>query len=452
VATTTSIELKTDVPGPRSRAILERKARVVAEPLSIYLPLVIADGRGPILTDIDGNSFIDFTGGIGCLAVGHSHPRVVESVQEQIARFGHTDFTIVPYENYVELAERLCEAAPISGELRAGFFNAGAEAIENAIKFARSYTKRPAVIAFDGGFHGRTLMALSLTSKTHPYKAGLGPFAPEVYRVSFPDEHRGPDGKTALAELERAFKTRVAADEVAAIVLEPVQGESGFVTPPREFVAGVRRIADEHGIVLVVDEVQTGFGRTGRLFAIEHFGVEPDLMTVAKSIAAGLPLSGVIGRAEIMDSPPDSAIGGTYVGNPVCIAAAHAVLDVIEEERLVERAQEIGEVLRSRMDAWGERFDFVGPVRGIGAMLAVEIVKPGGNEPDPDRATAIVEGATARGLLLLKAGIHGNCIRVLVPLVIADEQLDEALGAWEEALAASGATDSAPVDPEAATT
>jgi 4-aminobutyrate aminotransferase/(S)-3-amino-2-methylpropionate transaminase len=452
VATTTSIELKTDVPGPRSRAILERKERVVAEPLSIYLPLVIEDGRGPILTDVDGNSFIDFTGGIGCLAVGHSHPRVVEAVQEQIARFGHTDFTIVPYENYVELAERLCEAAPISGELRAGFFNAGAEAIENAIKFARSYTKRPAVIAFDGGFHGRTLMALSLTSKTHPYKAGLGPFAPEVYRVSFPDEHRGPDGKTALAELERAFKTRVAAEEVAAIVLEPVQGESGFVTPPREFVAGVRRIADEHGIVLVVDEVQTGFGRTGRLFAIEHFGVEPDLMTVAKSIAAGLPLSGVIGRAEIMDSPPDSAIGGTYVGNPVCIAAAHAVLDVIEEERLVDRAQEIGEVLRSRMDAWGERFDFVGPVRGLGAMLAVEIVKPGGNEPDPDRATAIVEAATARGLLLLKAGIHGNCVRVLVPLVIMDEQLDEALGAWEEALAASGATDAAPVDPEAATT
>jgi 4-aminobutyrate aminotransferase/(S)-3-amino-2-methylpropionate transaminase len=452
VATTTSIELKTDVPGPRSRAILERKERVVAEPLSIYLPLVIEDGRGPILTDVDGNSFIDFTGGIGCLAVGHSHPRVVEAVQEQIARFGHTDFTIVPYENYVELAERLCEAAPISGELRAGFFNAGAEAIENAIKFARSYTKRPAVIAFDGGFHGRTLMALSLTSKTHPYKAGLGPFAPEVYRVSFPDEHRGPDGKTALAELERAFKTRVAAEEVAAIVLEPVQGESGFVTPPREFVAGVRRIADEHGIVLVVDEVQTGFGRTGRLFAIEHFGVEPDLMTVAKSIAAGLPLSGVIGRAEIMDSPPDSAIGGTYVGNPVCIAAAHAVLDVIEEERLVDRAQEIGEVLRSRMDAWGERFDFVGPVRGLGAMLAVEIVKPGGNEPDPDRATAIVEAATARGLLLLKAGIHGNCVRVLVPLVIMDEQLDQALGAWEEALAASGATDAAPVDPEAATT
>ena len=438
MATTTSIQLKTDVPGPQSQAILDRKERVIAAPLSIYLPLVIDEGRGAILTDVDGNSFIDFTGGIGCLAVGHSHPRVVEAAQDQAARFTHTDFTIVPYENYVELAERLCELVPISGEVRAGFFNSGAEAVENAIKFARAYTKRPAVIGFDGGFHGRTLMALSLTSKTHPYKAGLGPFAPEVYRVSFPDPYRGPDDATALAELERAFKTRVAAEEVAAIVMEPVQGESGFITPSREFVQGVRRIADEHGIVLVIDEVQTGFGRTGHMFAIEHFGIEPDLVTVAKSVAAGFPLSGVIGRAEIMDAPGDSAIGGTYVGNPVCIAAALAVLDVIDEERLVERAVELGDTIRSRMEAWVERFDFVGDVRGLGAMLAIDIVRDQGSKaPDAERATAIVDAASARGLLLLKAGIHSNCIRVLVPLVITDEQLDEALGAWEEALTAS---------------
>ncbi len=455
MATTRSIDVRTEVPGPKSRAILERKERVIAEPLSIYLPLVIAEGRGAMLTDVDGNTFIDFTGGIGCLAVGHSHPRVVEAAQEQVGRFTHTDFTIVPYENYVELAERLCAAAPIGGELRAGFFNAGAEAVENAIKFARSYTKRPAVIAFDGGFHGRTLLALSLTSKTHPYKSGLGPFAPEVYRVSFADPYRGPDAAAALAELERAFKTRVAAEEVAAIVLEPVQGESGFVVPPREFVEGVRRLADEHGIVLVVDEVQTGFGRTGRLFAIEHFGVEPDLITVAKSIAAGLPLSGVVGRAEIMDAPGDSAIGGTYVGNPVAIAGALAVLDAIDEEGLVERAVEIGETMRARMEGWRERFQAVGDVRGLGAMLAVELVRDRATkEPDPELATAVAEAAAERGLLLLKAGIHGNCIRVLCPLVVTDEQLDEALAVWEEALeAASAGRGAAPaLDERAATT
>jgi 4-aminobutyrate aminotransferase/(S)-3-amino-2-methylpropionate transaminase len=452
MATMTSIQLKTDIPGPKSKAVLDRHERTIAEPLSIYLPLVISEGRGALLTDLDGNTFIDFTGGIGCLAVGHSHPRVVEAAQEQAALFTHTDYTIVPYENYVGLAERLCAAAPISGEVRAGFFNSGAEAVENAVKFAKSYTKRPAVIAFDGAFHGRTLMAMSLTSKTHPYKAGLGPFAPEVYRVSFADPYRGPDTETALAELRRAFKTRVAAEEVAAIIFEPVQGESGFITPPLEFVQGVREIASEHGIVLIVDEVQTGFGRTGTMFAIEQFGIEPDLMTVAKSVAAGYPLSGVVGRAEIMDAPGDSQIGGTYVGNPVSIAAAHAVLDAIEEERLVERATEIGDTIRQRMEAWSERFSCIGDIRGLGAMLAIEIVRDRDTrEPDADLATSIVEAASARGLLLLKAGLYGNCIRVLTPLVVTDEQLDEALGAWEEAFAE--ATGSHPhVDSAASTT
>jgi 4-aminobutyrate aminotransferase / (S)-3-amino-2-methylpropionate transaminase / 5-aminovalerate transaminase len=422
MATTKTIDIRTELPGPRSREILDRKERVVADPLSVYLPIVIAEARGATITDVDGNTFVDFAGGVGCMNVGHSNPRVVEAIREQAERFTHTDFTIVPYENYVALAERLGELVPISGDVHAAFFNAGAEAVENAVKFARAHTGRPAVIAFEGGFHGRTLLALSLTSKTHPYKAGLGPFAPETYRAAFND----------LDDVERAFKMRVAAEDVAAIVFEPVQGESGFIPAEQEFVAGLRRICDEHGIVLVADEVQTGFCRTGRVFAMEHYGIEPDLIVIAKSVAAGVPLSGVLGRAEIMNAPGDSAIGGTYVGNPVAIAAAHAVLDVIAEDRLAERAAEIGEQIRTRMENWRERFSAIVDVRGLGAMLAIELGRDG--RPDPDAATRIAEAALRRGLLLLKAGIHGNCIRVLVPLVIAEGELDEALSAWEQAL------------------
>ena len=432
---TRAIELRTEIPGPRSAEILARKERVVADPLSVYIPVVIAEGRGATLTDVDGNTFIDFTGGIGCLNVGHSHPHLVAAAQEQLARFSHTDFTIVPYEVYVTLAERLIDLVPISGPAKAAFFNAGTEAIENSIKFARTYTGRPAVIAFEGGFHGRTLLSLSLTSKTHPYKAGLGPFAPEIYRLPFAQDYRGPDARTALAALERALVTQIAAESVAAIVIEPVQGEGGFVVAPQEFMTGVRRICDEHGIVLVVDEVQTGFARTGKLFAIEHYDVEPDLITLAKSIAGGLPLSGVIGRAEIMDAPPDSAIGGTYVGNPVAQAAALAVLDVIEDEGLVERAVLIGETIRSRMLAWQERFREIGDVRGLGAMLAIELVRDRETkEPAPELATQIAETAVRNGLLLLKSGIYSNCVRVLLPLVISDAELDEALSVWEQAI------------------
>jgi len=435
MATTRSIRLQTDVPGPRSVQILERSARVVADPLSIYLPVVVAEGRGATLTDVDGNTFIDFAGGVGCLNVGHAHPRVVDAVQEQAARFLHTDFTIVPYEVYVTLAERLLSVAPLAGPAKAAFFNSGAEAVENAVKFARAYTKRPAVIAFEGGFHGRTMLAMTLTSKTHPYKAGLGPFAPEVYRVPFPNTYRGIDARSALAALEAAFSTQVARETVAAIILEPVQGEGGFVVPPAEFVQGVREICDREGIVMIADEVQSGYGRTGKMFAIEHFGVEPDLITVAKSIAAGLPLSGVLGKAAIMDAPGDGAVGGTYVGNPVAQAAALAVLDVFEDEGLVERAGRIGETVRGRMTAWQERFPQIGDVRGLGAMLALELVRdPATKEPAPELASRVAEEAAKRGLLLLKAGVHANCIRVLCPLVITDAELDEALGAWDEAL------------------
>ncbi len=437
MAVTRSIELRTEVPGPRSREIIERKERVIAEPLGLYVPVMIDEGHGAMLTDVDGNTFVDFMGGIGCLAVGHSHPRVVAAVQEQAAKFFHTDFTILPYEVYVEYAERLLALTPFSGPAKAAFFNSGAEAVENAVKFARGYTKRQAVIAFEGGFHGRTLMALSLTSKTHPYKAGFGPFAPEVYRVPFPFEYHGITVADSLGALERAFSTQVAAETVAAIVVEPEQGEGGFVPAPAGFLEGLRAICDREGILLIVDEVQTGFGRTGKMFAIEHYEVEPDLMTLAKSIAGGLPLSAVVGKAEIMDCLPDNSVGGTYVGNPVALAAAVAVLDVFEEEGLVERAQHIGETMRARMLGWQERYDAIGDVRGLGAMLAVEYVEDRETkEPAPAIATRVAEEAAKRGLLLLKAGIHSNCNRVLCPLVITDAELDEALGAWEDALAA----------------
>jgi 4-aminobutyrate aminotransferase/(S)-3-amino-2-methylpropionate transaminase len=438
MAATRAIELRTAIPGPRSQEIVARIDRSVASALSVYLPIVAASGSGATLTDVDGNTFIDFAGGVGCLNVGHAHPHVVEAVQEQAARFLHTDFTIVPYEVYAELAERLLALAPFRGDAKAAFFNAGTEAVENGVKFARAYTGRPAVIGFEGAFHGRTLMSLTLTSKTHPYKAGLGPFAPEVYRVPFPNEYRGISTADALAALERALQTQVAPENVAAIVLELVQGEGGFIVAPQAFVEGVRTLCDRHGIVLVVDEVQTGFGRTGKMFAVEHYGIEPDLLLVAKSIAAGLPLSGVLGKAAIMDAPAEGGVGGTYVGNPVAQAAALAVLDVFEDERLVDRAESIGETIRGRMLGWQRRFPQIGDVRGLGAMLAVEYVgDPATKEPAPELASRVAEEAATRGLLLLKAGVYGNCNRVLCPLVITDAELAEALDVWDEALEAA---------------
>jgi 4-aminobutyrate aminotransferase/(S)-3-amino-2-methylpropionate transaminase len=437
VAATRVIEIRTEIPGPRSREILERERHAVASPLIVHQPIVAERARGSTITDVDGNTFVDFVGGVGVANVGHNHPRVVEAITEQAERFLHTDFTVVPYEGYVELAERLGALVPITGETRAAFFNAGAEAVENAVKLARLATRRQGVIVFDGAFHGRTWMALTMTSRTHPYKTGLGPFAPEVYRAPYPNAYRGPDSDTALAALERMFATHVSPMHVAAIVFEPQQGEGGFLPAPPEFVAGLRRICDEHGIVLVVDEVQTGFGRTGRMFAMEHFDVEPDLLVVAKSIAGGLPLSGVVGRASIMDDPHAGAIGGTFIGNPVALAAAVAVLDVFEEEQVVARAQLLGDALRARMHEWQERWPQIGDVRGLGAMLAVELVgDPATKEPAPELARAVIDEALQRGVLLLKAGVYGNCIRVLCPLTTSEAELDDGLRAWEEALAA----------------
>jgi 4-aminobutyrate aminotransferase / (S)-3-amino-2-methylpropionate transaminase / 5-aminovalerate transaminase len=435
VAATRVIEIRTEIPGPRSREILERERRAVARPLIVHQPIVADRARCSTITDVDGNTFVDFVGGVGVANVGHNHPRVVEAIADQVDRFLHTDFTVVPYEGYVELAERLGALVPIGGETRGAFFNAGAEAVENAVKLARLYTKRQGVIAFEGAFHGRTWLALTMTSKTDPYKRGLGPFAPEVYRAPYPNGYRGPDATTALEALERLFTTHVSPDHVAAVVFEPQQGEGGFLPAPAEFVTGLRRICDEHGIVLVADEVQTGFGRTGRMFAMEHFDVEPDLLIVAKSIAGGLPLSGVLGRAAIMDEPHPGAIGGTFIGNPVALAAACAVLDVFAEEQLVARGQLLGDAIRARMLDWQARWPQIGDVRGLGAMLAIELVRdPATKEPAPELVEAVIDEALQRGLLLLKAGVHGNCIRVLCPLTTSDSELDDGLHAWEEAL------------------
>ncbi len=436
-----TIELVTELPGPKSREVLRRKEQVIVDAKSIYLPIVIDRAHGIVVHDIDGNTFLDWTGGIGCLNLGHTNEAVSAALHAQVDRFLHTDFTMVPYESYVELAERLLAVTPISGPKKAAFFNSGAEAVENAVKLAKLATGRSAVITFERAFHGRTLMAMSLTSKQHPYKAGMGPFAPEIYRAPYPYAYRGDAIDAtgpALAELREMFTTHVASENVAAIIFEPVQGEGGFIVPPKEWVQGLREIADEHGIVLIADEVQSGYGRTGRMFAIEHFGVEPDIITVAKSIAAGVPISGVLGRAEIVDRAGDSTIGGTYVGSPLGCVAGIAVLDQIEQRDLLARGRAIGERMRSRFEAMQATYPQLGDVRGLGPMLALEFVKdPATKEPAPELATAVAEGAMLRGLMILKAGIHGQCLRVLVALVATDEQIDETLDVFEETLTAT---------------
>jgi 4-aminobutyrate aminotransferase/(S)-3-amino-2-methylpropionate transaminase len=443
-----TIELVTELPGPKSREVLRRKEQVIVDAKSIYLPIVIDRAHGIVVHDIDGNTFLDWTGGIGCLNVGHTNEAVSAALHAQVDRFLHTDFTMVPYESYVELAERLLAVTPISGPKKAAFFNSGAEAVENAVKLAKLATGRSAVITFERAFHGRTLMAMSLTSKQHPYKAGMGPFAPEVYRAPYPYAYRGDAmdvTEAALDELREMFTTHVAPENVAAIIFEPVQGEGGFIVPPKEWVQGLREIADEHGIVLIADEVQSGYGRTGRMFAIEHFGVEPDIITVAKSIAAGVPISGVLGRADIVDRAGDSTIGGTYVGSPLGCVAGIAVLDQIEQRDLLARGRAIGERMRSRFEAMQATYPQLGDVRGLGPMLALEFVKdPTTKEPAPELATAVAEGAMQRGLMILKAGINGQCLRVLIALVATDEQIDETLDVFEETLGATLGAASSP--------
>ncbi len=398
---------------------------------------MVADrAQGSELWDTEGHRYIDFVGGIGVMNVGHNHPRVMAAVREQLDRVTHTAFQVVVYESYLRLAQRLSEVAPGDGPKKAIFFSTGAEAVENAVKIARAHTGRPAVISFRGAFHGRTLLALSLTGSVQPYKQNFGPYAAEVYQTPFPYEYRGWNSAAALATLEDLFAAEVPADRVAAIIVEPVLGEGGFVPAPLEFLQGLRAICDKHGIVLIVDEIQTGFGRTGKYFAIEHSGVEPDLMTVAKSVAAGFPLSAVVGKAEIMDAPAPGGLGGTFAGNPVGCAAALAVLDIMRDERLPERAARIGSVVEERMHSWANEHEIIGDVRVMGAMAGMELVRSRQSKEPADKETArVLALAREKGLILLRSGVHHNVIRTLMPLTIPDEQLDEGLDMMGAALA-----------------
>ena len=436
-----SIRLATSIPGPRSARILERKANVVCDPLEIHVPAVIDHGEGATVTDVDGNTFLDFSGGLGCQLVGYSHPKVVQAVQKQAARASHTDFSVIPYEAYVELAEQLV-ALTGGGARKVALFNSGAEAVENAVKFARAATGRPAVLCFEGGFHGRTLLAMTLTSRHHPYKAGFGPFAPEVYRMPYPYPYRSahPEdaGRIALEAIERAFVTVVDPQSVAAAIVEPIQGEGGFVVPTPDFLRGLAELCHRHGILVIADEVQSGCGRTGAFLASEHFEFEPDIVLLAKALASGYPLSAVIGPKDVMDAPGPSAIGGTFVGNPVACAAANAVLRVIEEEGLIERAERVGKTIRARWEQVAQDVPEIGEVRGVGAMIGVEMVKDRETkEPNEAFLTAVIREAMAHGVIAVSCGIYHNVLRHLLPLVISDEQLDEGLEVLADAAQAA---------------
>ncbi len=405
------------------------------------LPAFVHRARGAVLYDVDGRRYVDLAGGVGCLAVGHAHPRVVQAVQEQAGRFLHTDYAVAPYEGYVAVCERLVASSPGPGPKKAALFNSGAEAVENAVKIARAYTGRSAVVAFEGAFHGRTYMALSLTSRVHPYKARFGPFVPEVYRVPYPYPYRSPfpdPERTVdfcLDRLEALFTLHVEPERVAAVVVEPVLGEGGVVVPPPSFLPRLKEVCGRYGILLVVDEVQTGMGRTGRMWATEHVGVQPDLLVVGKSLAAGLPLSAVVGKAEVVDAVWEGGIGGTYVGNPLSCAAALAVFQVLEEDGLLERARILGRRILEALSALQEDCPLVGEVRGLGAMVGVELVTDWTSRtPAPRHTEFVLRRAAERGVLALRAGVHRNVVRLLPPLVLEEVELQEALDGLAESL------------------
>ncbi|MFB7139036.1 4-aminobutyrate--2-oxoglutarate transaminase [Gottfriedia sp. NPDC056225] len=438
------VKIQTSIPGPKSQELLARRNKVVPKAISNNSEAFVKKAKGALVEDIDGNTFIDFAGAIGTLNVGHSHPRVVRALQGQAGDYIHTGFNVMMYESYIQLAERLAEISPGDFDKQVAFFNSGAEAVENAVKIARKYTKRQGIISFTRGFHGRTLMTMTMTSKVKPYKYGFGPFAPEVYKAPYPYVYRRPEqmnekeySNFIIEQFEQFLIAEVAPETIAAVVMEPIQGEGGFIVPDLDFVKRVREICTQYGILFVADEIQTGFARTGKYFAIEHFGVEPDLITISKSMGAGVPISGVIGRKEIMEASDSGEIGGTYSGSPLGCRAALAVLDIIEEEELNDRAVVIGEKVNEKMNQWAERFEQIGDIRGIGAMCAMEIVT---NKKDktPDKATVgkIVKEANNRGLMLLSAGIFGNVIRLLMPLTITDEQLEEGLDILRESIEA----------------
>jgi 4-aminobutyrate aminotransferase / (S)-3-amino-2-methylpropionate transaminase / 5-aminovalerate transaminase len=433
----------TAIPGPRSQELQAERERYVPRGVFAYHPVYPASGSGARITDMDGNTYLDFAGGIGVMNVGHSHPEVVAAIQQQAALYTHTCAHVLTPPPYVELARRLTEIMPGNFAKKTLLVNSGAEAVENAIKIARAATGRSGVISFENSFHGRTNLALALTGKVRPYRQDFGPFASNIHTLPYPyvyrcPQHSGTDGADCHEwrdALERAFLTHIPAEQVAAIIVEPVQGEGGFVVPPAHFLPELRAICTQYGILLIVDEIQSGFGRTGKLFAIEHSGIEPDLMLMAKSLAGGLPLAAVVGRDTYMDAPLPGGLGGTYGGNPVACAAALAVLDIFEREGLADRGRVIGERAMARMQSWRERFPLVGETRGLGAMVAAELVTDRATRaPATAAAGRILVEARERGLILIKAGLYDNVIRMLMPLVITEEELDEALDILEEAL------------------
>ena len=419
----------------RNQTLWQLRERYVPRGVAQAHPVFVARAEGSRIWDVDGKEYLDFAGGIGVMNVGHGHPRVLQAVRAQLERFTHVCFQVTPYEAYVRLAERLAKLAPGDFSKKTLFLTTGAEAVENAGKIARAYTGRPAVVALTHSFHGRTLLGMSLTGKASYYKQNFGPFAPEVYHAPAPYPYRGVSDEMALEGLRELFRTAVDPERVAALVVEPVLGEGGFIPLSETYLREIREITASQGILLIADEIQSGFGRTGRMWAVEHSGVVPDLITFAKSVAAGLPLSGVVGRAEVMDAPKPGGLGGTYAGNPLACAAGLAVLDIFEEEGLLERAKALGRVLWQALEGLKDRFPQVGEVRGLGPMVALELVRdPKTREPAPDLAQATLEEARRRGLILLKAGMYGNVIRVLVPLVATEAEVHEGLARLSAAL------------------
>lgn len=414
--------------------ILARRQAATPRGIGVRFDLFADRAENAELWDVEGRRYIDFTSGVAVTNVGHRHPLVVKAIREQLERFIHTGYQIVPYESYVRLAERINAATPGTHAKKTAFFTTGGEAVENAIKVARAATGRPAIIAFNGGFHGRTLMGLALTGKVAPYKMGFGPLPSEVYHAPFPSSLYGITVEDSLKAIDTLLKVCVDPRRLAAIIFEPVQGEGGFYPAPAEFVRALRQLCDTHGALLIADEIQTGFGRTGRLFAMEHFGVIPDIVTIAKSMADGVPLSGVCGRAEVMDASGPGGLGGTYAGNALAVAAAHAVLDIIEEEKLVERSRALGERLQQRLQRLQKNVSQLAEVRALGSMVAAEFTKPRTIEPDPEFTKRVQAAALKRGLLLLICGLNNNVIRFLYPLTIADATFEEAMQILEETM------------------
>jgi 4-aminobutyrate aminotransferase / (S)-3-amino-2-methylpropionate transaminase / 5-aminovalerate transaminase len=422
---------------PTNAELVERRNSAVPRGVGHATPIYAARAENAEVWDVEGKRYIDFAGGIAVLNTGHRHPRVMAAVQAQLERFTHTAFQVMAYEPYIALAERLNKLAPFKGPAKTIFFTTGAEAVENAIKIARVSTGRPGVISFTGGFHGRTLLTMAMTGKVLPYKKGFGPFPSDVYHVPFPIEHQGVSVADSLKAINFLFKADIDPARVAAIILEPVQGEGGFFVAPKELLVELRKLCDAHGILLVSDEVQAGFARTGRMFGIEHSGVEPDLIAIAKSMAGGFPLSGVIGRANIMDASETGGLGGTYGGNPVACAAALAVLDVIKEEKLLDRANAMGERIKAKLNQFAKRNDLmpIAAIRGPGAMIGFEIVKHRGSfEPDADATKRLTTAALQNGLIVLNCGVFNNVIRILVPLTASDAIVDEGMGMLENAM------------------